>query len=180
MNVSDAIDKRRSVRQYLDEEVDEATMEKILHAGLRAPSAMNKQQTSFVVCRNHEVLDEISKMCVASFPEALSGYKSRFADKSIFYNAPIVVFVHADHGCPGWEIGDSSISMAQMCLQATELGIGSCIIGLVTMGSAEAQTKVKELLSIPQENQMVAAVIFGKPKYDGKAPAIKEGRVSFV
>ena len=42
-NVLENIATRVSVRTYLDKSVDDATIEKLLRAGMAAPSAMNKQ-----------------------------------------------------------------------------------------------------------------------------------------
>ena len=43
MDVKDAINKRRSVRAFLDKEVDVETVKKILETSKRAPSGVNSQ-----------------------------------------------------------------------------------------------------------------------------------------
>ena len=47
--VLENIATRVSVRSYLDKPVDDATIEKLLRAGMAAPSAVNKQPWHFVV-----------------------------------------------------------------------------------------------------------------------------------
>ena len=47
--VLENIATRVSVRSYLDKPVDDANIEKLLRAGMAAPSAMNKQPWHFVV-----------------------------------------------------------------------------------------------------------------------------------
>ncbi|KAL0226652.1 hypothetical protein P9112_013976 [Eukaryota sp. TZLM1-RC] len=180
MPVLNSIENRRSIRAYTEDPVDDEALERVLHAGLRAASAMNKQQVHFTVTRNQELLTEISKIAVESFSDQLANYKSRFADKSIFYEAPIVVVCHADRGCPSWEHGDTGIAVGNIVTQATEEGLGSCIIGLIAMGSAESHDIIKEKLQIPKEHELVCAVTLGHSKYPGKAPKIKEGRVKYI
>ena len=55
-NVLENIATRVSVRTYLDKSVDGATIEKLLRAGMAAPSAMNKQPWHFVVVTDKQQL----------------------------------------------------------------------------------------------------------------------------
>ena len=49
--------RRRSVRQFTSDPVTPQQVEKLLEAGIMAPSAMNKQPWHFIVCRDRELLD---------------------------------------------------------------------------------------------------------------------------
>ncbi|KAL0212395.1 hypothetical protein RCL1_006021 [Eukaryota sp. TZLM3-RCL] len=177
LTVDEAIDFRRSCRSYKPEDLSDEIVDQIIEAGLKAPTAMNRQQVRFVVVKNQELLNEISHIAVSSFPDQYQMYKDRFAEKSIFMGAPVVVFLWADHGCPGWEIGDSSIAAGQMLVKAASLEIGSCVVGLSVMGTEESKEQIKAKLQIPPEGQLVVSLIFGHIEAVGKAPRIKEGRV---
>lgn len=52
---------RTSVRKYTNQPVEQEKIEKILRAGMAAPSAMNQQPWEFYVVENKEVLKKLSK-----------------------------------------------------------------------------------------------------------------------
>jgi nitroreductase len=58
----DAIRARRNVRQYADEPLARADVERILDAGRRAPSASNWQPWNFVVVTDRAQLTELAKV----------------------------------------------------------------------------------------------------------------------
>ena len=49
MNVTEAVNSRRSIRQFLDKPVDRATLEQVLETAQRAPSGGNTQPWNAVV-----------------------------------------------------------------------------------------------------------------------------------
>src|SRR5438105_13494364 len=62
MKTWDAIRSRRNVRQYTNEPIARADLERILEAGRRAPSSMNWQPWHFVVVTDREQLVELAKV----------------------------------------------------------------------------------------------------------------------
>jgi nitroreductase len=62
METWDAVRARRNVRQYADEPIARADLERILDAGRRAPSAGNWQPWDFVVVTDRARLIELSKV----------------------------------------------------------------------------------------------------------------------
>jgi len=70
------IDNRRSIRTFLDKAVEAEKIDKILRAGMQAPSAGNQRPWEFVVVKNRSVLDKLSEMSpyakmLASAPVAI-------------------------------------------------------------------------------------------------------------
>ena len=53
----DLIEERKSIRQYLDKEISNEDLNKILKAGYLAPSWMNSQPWKFIVVKNNETED---------------------------------------------------------------------------------------------------------------------------
>lgn len=47
--ISDSISKRRSIRKYKNQSISHETIEKIIEAGINAPSSKNRQPWRFVV-----------------------------------------------------------------------------------------------------------------------------------
>lgn len=56
-----AIFTRRSVRSFTTDKVEDEKIDKILRAGMQAPSAYNQQPWEFIVVRNREKLVRLSK-----------------------------------------------------------------------------------------------------------------------
>ena len=109
---------RRSVKKYKSTEVPKELLEKIIEAGLAAPSGLNKQSPIVLAVTNEKIRDELSK---------LNAGKDPFFRKDPFYGAPAVLVVLADKKVPTY-LYDGSLVMENMLLAAHSLGLGACWI----------------------------------------------------
>lgn len=148
MNVIDAIQTRKSVRQFLDKPVEDEKLQLILGAGRLAPSASNRQEWRFVVVRDFEIRQRLA--------EAARGQK-------FVGEAPVIIVACAatdDHimpcGLPCFSI-DVAIALDHITLTAVEQGLGTCWIG------AFNQDQVKQILGIPDEVRVVELMPLGYP-----------------
>ncbi|MEH6661435.1 MAG: nitroreductase [Parasphingorhabdus sp.] len=78
MNVTEAVTSRRSVRQFLDKPVDQATLERVLETAQRSPSGGNTQPWSAVVVGG-EVLKDITAKIKAKAAAAPMGEGMEYA-----------------------------------------------------------------------------------------------------
>jgi nitroreductase len=69
MDVSEAIAKRRSIRTYKKQDLPQGTVEKLLEAAKRAPSAGNVQPWEFVVLSTQKGKQDVA---AAAFGKNLS------------------------------------------------------------------------------------------------------------
>jgi len=114
MDVFEAIEKRRSIRNYEPTPVPREKLEKILEAARLAPSASNVQPRHFIV------VTDVEKR------EALSG--GMFA--SFLKQAPVVIVACGDEKkAPKWHAIDVAIAVENMVVAATGEGLGTCWIG---------------------------------------------------
>ncbi len=113
----ESIIRRRSVKKYTEEAVSETDLEQILRAGQYAPSGRNLMATKFVVVKNSEVRNQLSKMNAS-----IMGVE---ADP--FYGAPIVIWVLADRNVHTY-VEDGSLAIGNLLLAAHALGLGACWI----------------------------------------------------
>ena len=60
MNVADAIQTKRAVRQFQDRALPETAVRAILNAGRRSQSSKNTQPWQFIAVRNKELLKQLS------------------------------------------------------------------------------------------------------------------------
>ncbi len=141
MDFSELANKRQSDRKYQQKPVDRALLLQCLEAARMAPSACNSQPWKFVV------VDEPS--LVSEMASAAAGMgMNKFA-----FQAPVIVAVVLEKMNLTARIGsvikdkeysllDVGIAVEHFCLQASELGLGTCILGWFD------EKKVRKLLKI--------------------------------
>ena len=137
MELLEIIKKRRSIRKYTDEQIPKEYLQKIIEAGLCAPNAGGRQGTVIIGINNKELTEIIGKLNLARFDRGrlegsyVSKEQPSIIDnpniKSGFYGAPSVCIVFAQKNFL-YSIPDAFCAAENMVLQATELGISSCII----------------------------------------------------
>lgn len=184
----DIIKARHSIRKYTDKQISREDMEKIMEAGNFAPNAGGGQRSILIGVHNKDLVTKIGIMNLSKFDRSnLAGsYVSReqpsvIDDEHIengFYDAPSVVAIFGQNGFLFRE-ADAFCCAENMVLQATELGIASCIIsrGADTFLSAEGQ-KILKQWEIPENYSAICFVILGY--IDGEQPHTKPRKVGRV
>ena len=177
----DLIKARHSIRKYTDRQISREDLEQILMAGNYAPNAGGGQRSMMIAVHNAELAKKIGRMNLAEFDRSklLGGYVSREQPSNIddptikngFYDAPTVVVIFGqDHFA--FRVADAFCMAENMLLQATELGISSCIIsrGEETFASDEGKAILKTW-NIPENYSAICFVILGY--IDGEQPHTK-------
>lgn len=177
----DIIKARHSIRKYTDKQISREDLEVILEAGNYAPNAGGGQRSMMVAVHNAELAAKIGRMNLAKFDRSklLGGYVSKEQPSSIddptikngFYDAPTVVAIFCQNGF-SFRVADAFCMAENMVLQATELGISSCIIsrGEETFVSDAGQQLLSEW-DVPENYSAVCFVILGY--IDGEQPHTK-------
>lgn len=162
MNVFDAIFTRRSIRKYLPDPISQEDLDRILGAGMSAPSAGNSQPWRFIVVR-----DQAARQSIAE----LHPYAKMAA------GAPLSVAVCADTQAekyPGFWVQDCSAAIQNMLLAARGLGIGSVWTGIYPV--QERVAAFAEFFRLPAHIVPLGIVVLGyadQPftehnRYDGR------------
>jgi len=144
----DVVRKRRSIRRYKPDPVEEDKLTRVLEAGRLAPSAANRQPWHFIVVRDPKVREALR-----------AAY-----DRDWFVNAPVIIVVCADptkawvraDGEEYWKV-DAAIAMEHIVLAATNEGLGTCWI------AAFNEEAVRKVLNIPKHVRVVAMTPLGYP-----------------
>ena len=161
---------RHSCRKFLDKAVEEELLDKIVAAGLAAPTAMDSQKTYFLVVKDEEVVKEIAR---------LNAQVMGTTSIDPFYGAKdVIVVLHKKDAPLGTQ--DGSIAMAQMMLAAEALGLGATWIHRAKEVFESPEGKaILAKAGFPREDFVgVANMIVGYPAEGSmKEHAIKEGRV---
>ena len=169
MDLHEAIDGRRSVREYTTQAIDEPTIRRLIDAAVHAPSAVNQQPWTFTVVREPDLLDRVSRGAKAHMLETMVGsshaehFRARLSDPNfqVFYHAPVLILISASEQGP-WIIEDCALAAENLMLAAYAAGLGSCWIGFA-QGFLNTQ-EGKQLLDLPAACVPVAPLIVGYPK----------------
>lgn len=153
---SDALETiraRTSVRHFDPSvEISEATVEKILRAGMSAPSAMNRQPWEFVVVRDPAQL----KALATALPYSRVGNGAKLA---------IVVCGNLDNGLPGrskeYWIQDCSAASQNILLAVKALGLGAVWTGVYP--GEDRIASVRKIFSIPEGFMPLNVIPIGAP-----------------
>lgn len=171
MEALEAILTRKSIKSYKPDMVDKETIDKIIAAGLNAPSGLNKQAAIILAVTNKEVRDELSKINMGKDP---------FHRADPFYGAPVVLVVLADKSVPTY-VYDGSLVMENLMLAAHALGLGACWIHRAkeTFELPEGKALLKKL-GIEGEYEGIGNCIIGYPEVEPEKKPRKENRVYYV
>jgi nitroreductase len=144
---------RRSVRVYQDKPVPQDLLLQILEAGRWAPTGANLQPWHFIVVTDPETRKEIGKVARFFF------IKSSHAEK-----APLVLILGFDTQKGKYGRYDVTLAGGNMMTMATSLGLGTCWIG------AFDESKVKEILEIPKNIEVIGLITLGYPDEKAETP----------
>ncbi len=161
MDFAELIKVRQSVRSYSDKAVEKEKIEKCLEAVRLAPSASNSQPWKYIVVDEENLKNKVAK---ATFDKVVKF--NRFAVQS-----PVIIVIVIEKPKMITQIGgeikrrefpliDIGISAEHFCLQAAELGLGTCMLGWFN------QKRIKDLLKIPKKKTLGLLITLGYPSDD--------------
>jgi len=152
MDIYEAIRTRKSIRSFLDRDIEEDKLQRILEAARLEQSAKNKQEWRFVVVRDRYKREQLAQA----------------AHNQVFVGeAPVVIACCAESDKHIMRCGlecypiDVAIAIDHLTLAAVAEGLGTCWIG-----SFESE-RVKQILGIPKEIIVVELLPLGYPQDPG-------------
>jgi nitroreductase len=171
------IHSRKSVREYLEQDIAEEQKEEILRATLRAPTAGNLMLYSIIEVQDQAAKETLVQTCdnqpfIATAPLVLLF----LADYQRWYDTFLAMEVDQycerkgqsmrkpEEGDLFLACCDTLIAAHTAVLAAESLGIGSCYIGDIL----EDYELHKELFNLPQYALPICLVCFGYPTQEEK------------
>ncbi len=159
MNFLDLVKKRQSVRKYLNKTVEQEKIERCLEAARLAPSASNSQPWEFIIVDDPKLKKAVAK---ATFDQIISF--NRFT-----LQAPVLIILISERSGffikiaevikdKAFSLIDIGITAEHFCLQATEEGLGTCILGWFK------EKEIKKLLNIPLIKRIELIITLGYPE----------------
>ncbi|HUW76285.1 MAG TPA: nitroreductase family protein [Gallionella sp.] len=185
-NVFEAILARHSVRSYAPDELDRDTINTLLEAAVRAPTAMHEEPWAFVVVQDHALLQRLSDQAKPIFVEELRHRNSHGVshsfdhftrpDFNIFHGADTLIIICAKSSSQ-FVAADCWLAAENLMLVASAIGLGSCVIGSAV--AALNIHKVKAELGIPDEYSAIAPIVVGVPSGETQATSRKNPKILF-
>lgn len=161
MELSQAIENRRSIRRFRQDPVDEDRLCALVHAAALAPSGGNLQAWRFVLVTDPQLVRKVDM-----FSPGLSG------------KPPVIIVICSDlkeieqrGGEKSKEsvcLIDASMAAQNMMLKAVELGLGTCAIKSYNDGA------VRRLLKLPDTIRIEMLISVGYPDGTARMPKRKQ------
>ena len=166
--VLDNILARTSIRSYQDRPVEQDKIEKMLRAGMAAPSAVDKRPWHFVVVTDKQLLNGLAE----ANPNA--GMAAR---------APLAIVVCGDKTkaltrVPDYWVQDVAAATENILLAAQGMGLGAVWTGTFpNEGRVQGVTRV---LNLPEHIIPFCTIVIGYPeKYQAPKDKWDEGNISY-
>ena len=156
MHFSELIQTRQSVRAYQTKPVEDEKLALLIEAVRLAPSASNSQPWRLILVTDADIKTHVAR---ATFSKLISFNK--FATQ-----APVLAVLTIERSNVVTQIGarlkdrefpliDIGIAAEHFCLQAAELGLGSCMLGWFD------ETAIKKILVIPEKIRIGLVITLG-------------------
>lgn len=169
MELDTIINTRRSIRKYKNQPIEVEKVEMIIKAAVEAESWKNSQTARYHIITSKELLIEFKKTCLPEF------------NQENCKDAPVLIvstFIKNRSGFErdgtasnelgnGWGCYDLGIHNQNLILKATELGIGSLIMGI------RDEKKIRTLLKIPASEIIVSVIALGISDIEPERPKRK-------
>ncbi|MCX8093196.1 MAG: nitroreductase family protein [Candidatus Goldbacteria bacterium] len=148
MDVKEAIEKRRAYRCLEKVEITDDLINELVRAAQLSPSCFNNQPWRFIFVKSNEKLEQMK--------QAMNkGNEWTYAASMI-----IVVITKKEFDCiikdREYYLFDTGLAVSAMILRATELNLVAHPI------AGYSPEKVKEILQIPQDFNVITLIIVGK------------------
>lgn len=156
METFEAINLRKSIRGYKDEQITEEELKSIIGVVNKAPNAGQFQAT---VIQKKELLKAINDKTKRNMLNSEGFMKERASIPGYepLYNAPTMIVISTPE-LPFAEV-NAACAITTMCLAATDLGLGSCYV--VSPIQTLVEKEFLEQLNLPEGFVPISALLIG-------------------
>jgi nitroreductase len=163
MTFQELINRRQSVRRYQEKTVEREKLQLLIEAVRVAPSASNSQPWKIILVDEPELKNSVAN---ATFSKLITFNK--FAPQAaviavlVIEKPKMITQIGGSVKNREFPLIDIGIAAEHFCLQATELGLGTCMLGWFN------EKKIKQLLNIPIKNRIGLVITLGYETEDYK------------
>lgn len=183
MEFYEVVNARRSIRQFEDKEIPREVLERILDAGLKAPSSNHQRRWELVTLTDKTIIHDLAQIvrpypCRVTEPKTPQQEMFRIAyprQRSMIEESACVILPLFKQKYPmsedknGYGLMDYGATWAlieNMLLAATAEGLGS----VVHIPVKKEPGQIHDFMKIPSSHYLPALVILGYPARDALVP----------
>ncbi|MCA9477756.1 MAG: nitroreductase family protein [Nanoarchaeota archaeon] len=124
MNTFQAIESRRSVRQYQNRPVELDDLLMIAEMGMHGPTSGDLQDTRFIIVREKEAIEKVAEMCLEQL------WMTSAPSLLVVCSQPSVQAEwYGERGRHVFSAQNAAAAMENALLAATDLGLATCWVG---------------------------------------------------
>ena len=169
MEFNKVIETRRSIRKYKHKKVEKELIDEMINVAIYSESWKNSQTARYHIIMSKDILAEFKSTCLPEF------------NRNNVIDAPVIIvstFIKnragfQRNGSPdnelqnGWGIYDCGLANQNLILKATELGLGTLVMGI------RDEKQIRQLLDIPSEETIVSVIAVGYSDIEPTMPKRK-------
>ena len=169
MNLDEAIQKRRSIRQYKDQQIPFEKLTLLLEAGRHAPSSGNLQDFKFIIVNDKDKKNKIANFSLKQFwmneAPVFIVVCSDFQRLKTFYKEKADIYSNQN----------AAAAAMLLSLKAVDLGLATCWVSVFD------QAQVSKILGIKGGiiPQIILTVGYQSEKNIKEKPKIKLSKITF-
>lgn len=156
MTLQELLNKRQSDRKYAPKPVAREHIIKCLEAARLAPSACNSQPWKFIIVDDRTKLVEMSDAAIGL---GMNKFTVQVPVLVAVVQEPMNLSAKAGALAKNkdYSMMDLGMAVEHFCLQAAELGLGTCIMGWFD------EKRIKKLLGVPRSRRIQLLISLGYP-----------------
>lgn len=159
MDFSELIKTRQSVRKFDGKPIGREILDKCIEAARLSPSACNAQPWKFILVDEPGLVKEVAECTYGSivkfnkFTDDAGAMVVVVMEPGTFASSAGAAFTNTDYAYM-----DMGMAVEHFCLQAAELGVGTCILGW------SRHKDIKKILGIPAKKKIGLLIAIGYEK----------------
>lgn len=154
MEFSELVKLRQSDRKYQHKPVEKEKVLQCIETARLAPSADNSQPWKFVVVDDHDLKEQVAD-CASGMGLNRFTHQSPVIVAVVMEKMSLPASVASYIKNKEYALMDIGMAVNQFCLQAAELGLGTCIIGWFD------EKSVKKILHISRDKRVPLLISLG-------------------
>ncbi len=178
-----AILSRRSNRGFTDKPLSDVQMSLLKECALASPTARNMQSWHFSFISNKKIISQVETETVRiidSTADEATKARINSRNRTIFYDAPLVVFISSDPSNK-WSHIDAGIAVENLAIAAQSIGLGSVIIGMCGMAfEGEKKAELSDICGFPKGFEFSIAISIGQPNVSKESHEIGENKLTVI
>lgn len=156
MKFSELIAIRQSVRKYQDKSVEDEKIAQLIEAVRLSPSASNSQPWKVIIVNDPALKDAVARATFSTFI-SFNKFVPQAPVLAVFtiQKPKVITQIGGRLKDREFPLIDIGIAAENFCLQAAELGLGTCMLGWFD------EEAIKTLLHVPKKTRVGLVITLG-------------------